>query len=151
MLVIAFGFEKIISSEKTLNVIGFFGGLFLLWMAFNLYRDSRKSVYESSGLCSSSPVFAGVILSVSNPYFFLWWLTIGIKLVSHAKQLGVLAFVLFMLAHWVCDLLWFSFLSFASFKGAKVMGDSTFKFILAICAIVLAGFGVYFIYDAVLG
>jgi len=150
VLVIAFGFEKIISSEKTLNVIGFVGGLFLLWMAFNLYRDSRKPGYESNSLCSSGPVLAGVILSASNPYFIFWWLTIGVKLASHAKQLGVIAFILFMFAHWLCDLLWFSVLSFASFKGAKVMGESTFKFILVVCAIILAGFGIYFIYDSIL-
>ncbi|MBN1457065.1 MAG: LysE family transporter [Sedimentisphaerales bacterium] len=149
ILIIVFGFEKIIGSEKVLDIIGFVGGLFLLWMAFGLYRDIKSPVNANNKLCSSNPTFAGVILSATNPYFLLWWLTIGIKLASSARELGVIAFILFILVHWLCDLVWLGLLSFASFKGAKVMGDSTFKIILGICAIALAGFGGYFIYDSI--
>ncbi len=149
ILVVSFGFEKIISSEPVLNTIGFVGGVFLLLMAWGMFRDIGKPAYVMSKSYSSNPVVAGIVLSATNPYFLFWWVTIGVKLAAQAKQLGVVAFVLFVAAHWLCDLVWLSVLSLASFKGAKVMGDSTFKIILGVCAVALAGFGVKFIYDSV--
>ena len=148
ILVVSFGFEKIIASEQILNAIGFVGGTFLIWMAYGMYRDIKKPAYVNSKSYSSDPIIAGIVLSATNPYFLFWWITIGIKLASHAKQLGVVAFILFIIAHWLCDLIWFTVLSFASFKGAKVMKESTFKMILALCAVAMACFGAKFIYDA---
>ena len=149
ILVVSFGFEKIIASDQIISVIGFVGGLFLLWMAYGMFSDIKKPMHVISQSYSSDPILAGIVLSATNPYFLLWWITIGIKLASQAKQFGVVAFVLFVIAHWLCDLIWFSLLSFASFKGAKVMKDSTFKIILGICAFALACFGTKFIYDSI--
>ena len=149
ILIVSFGFEKITASQTAINVIGFVGGLFLLSMAHSMFRDIKNPAYEMSNSNSARPIVAGIVLSATNPYFLLWWITIGIKLASHARQLGVVAFVLFIIVPSLCDLIWFSLLSFASFKGAKVMKDSTFKIILGVCAIALACFGAKFIYDAI--
>ena len=148
ILVVSFGFEKIITSQIVLDVIGFVGGLFLLSMAYSMFRDIKNPDCEISGNNSANPIIAGIVLSATNPYFLLWWITIGIKLASQARQLGVAAFILFIVVHWLCDLIWFSFLSFASFKGAKVISGSAFKRVLGVCAISLACFGVKFIYDS---
>ncbi|MCK5563967.1 MAG: LysE family transporter, partial [Planctomycetes bacterium] len=48
ILVVSFGFEKIIASQQVLNVIGFVGGLFLLWMAYGMYRDTKKPASVNS-------------------------------------------------------------------------------------------------------
>lgn len=149
ILLVSFGFEKIIASQSVLNVIGFVGGTFLLAMSYGMFRDIKKPMHEISKGYSSNPIIAGIVLSATNPYFLFWWVTIGIKLASQARQLGVIAFILFVIAHWLCDLIWFSILSFSSFKGAKLMSGSAFKWVLGICAVALLCFGTKFVYDSV--
>jgi threonine/homoserine/homoserine lactone efflux protein len=148
VLLIVFGFDRIQNSAAVINTIGLVGGAVLLWMAFGLFRDIRKPTYSPGNSHSRHPVLAGVILSASNPYFLLWWLSVGLKLASQARQLGVFAFVLFTVVHWLCDLVWFQMLSFASFRGAKVMSEKILRIILGLCAVALTGFGVKFIYDS---
>ena len=129
--------------------IGIMGGVFLFWMGIILVRDIRKPGYTAKKTYGTNPVLTGMILSASNPYFLIWWITIGIKLASQARQLGFFAFLLFTIVHWLCDLTWFAMLSFASFKGAKIMSDRNLKIILGICGIALLCYGGYFILDAV--
>jgi len=88
---------------------------------------------------------AGVLLSGGNPYFLIWWATVGLTLITAAQGFGAWAFVLFALAHWSCDLIWLTILSWASFKGSVLLGPRRQRIILALCAVAMFGFGLYFI------
>jgi len=59
------------------------------------------------------------VLTGGQPYFLLWWATVGLTLTNHAMEWGVLALGLFALVHWMCDLGWLEVLSFAGFKGSE--------------------------------
>jgi hypothetical protein len=61
----------------------------------------------------------------------------------------VLAFGLFALTHWLCDLVWLEALSLASFKGSRLLGGRNQRVVLAVCALALLVFGAMFIHDAV--
>ena len=149
ILLVAFGFDSILNSPAILNIIGLIGGAFLLWMGIGLFVNIRNPAYSPGNLYSTGPVLTGVILSATNPYFLFWWMTIGLKLASKARFLGFWAFLLFTLVHWLCDLVWFEALSFASFKGSKVMSDKVLRIVLCICAFALMAFGLKFVYDSV--
>jgi threonine/homoserine/homoserine lactone efflux protein len=149
IILIVFGYDHIRNSPIIINTIGLIGGCVLLWMAFGLFKDAKDPDYKAGDSHSSRPVLAGLILSASNPYFLLWWLSVGLKLATQAQQLGVFAFILFTAVHWLCDLIWFQLLSFASYKGAKVMSPKILRTILGLCALAMTGFGVFFIYDSV--
>jgi len=90
-------------------------------------------------------------ISVANPYFLLWWATVGLTLTSQAMEYGLFVLVLFVLVHWMCDLGWLEVLSFAGFKGSQAFGNRSQQVISMTCAVVLLGFGVKFIYDAAIG
>ncbi len=49
------------------------------------------------------------------------------------------------LVHWSCDLIWLTVLSWASFKGSVLLGPTGQHVVLAICAVAMLGFGLYFI------
>ena len=142
------GFDIFLKSEKTQIVIGFAGGLFLLWMGIGMIRDLQKAEHSCSESYKTGPVMTGFILSVSNPYFLLWWATVGLNLALKAQALGVLALVLFTAVHWLCDLVWLGALSFASFKGSALLSPRRQKFVFGFCAAALVCFGAKFIYDA---
>ena len=149
MVMIVLGADALLKSNFTQMLIGLTGGVFLMLMSTQMLislktPDDQQSKYEKS-----RPVIAGLLLSASNPYFLLWWATIGLALATNAKQLGIWAFVLFAIVHWACDLVWFQALSWASFKGTKLLKRKISNKILLACSIALSGYGLFFIYSAI--
>jgi len=148
MILIVLGMDKLLKSTKTKIIIGLAGGAFLLVMAIQMFTTLGVANEPQTEAVSSSPVLVGIILSAGNPYFLLWWATVGLRLASDASRLGILAFVLFAIVHWLCDFIWLGVLSWASFKGTGLLGPSGQLILLVICSLALLAFGVFFIYTA---
>ena len=149
ILLIILGFSRYFQSSPSQIIIGLAGGAFLLWMALGLFANIKKSIDPAGAFYKTGPIMTGVILSATNPYFTLWWITIGIKLATKGLEFSIAGFILFVLAHWSSDLIWFQFLSFAAFKGGKIMSGRNLKIVFGICATAMMCYGIYFIYGAV--
>ena len=148
MVVIILGLGEYFKLEKVQIVIGLAGGAFLILMAVQSFLGLKGKADTETKTVKDNPILAGIILTASNPYFLLWWATVGLALATRATQWGIWAFALFALAHWSVDLIWLQILSFASFKGSVLLGRHGLRVVLMICAAVLLFFGVYFIYNA---
>ncbi len=127
--------------------IGLVGGVLLALMGLQLLVSLRKSEAGSAGSVERHPFWIGVVLSGANPYFILWWATVGLTLTSRAMEFSFLALGLFALIHWLCDLGWLEILSLAGYKGSQALGGLSQTVISAVCGVMLLGFGVKFIYD----
>ena len=149
MILIVLGMDKILKSTTTQIIIGLAGGTFLLIMAIQMLRSLTDSKNPEANVTKSGPIVAGIVLSGGNPYFLLWWATVGLTLAMTAKGLGIWAFVLFAIVHWLCDFVWLGALSWASFKGTALLGQASQRIVLFICSVALFGFGLFFIYNAV--
>jgi len=150
IVLITLGMKEIIESTPVKIIIGLAGGTFLIIMAVQMLRNPESANKPQVTVSKSAPLLAGVILSGGNPYFFVWWATVGLALATTATGLGVWAFVLFAIVHWLCDLVWLEALSWASFKGSVLLNPRRQRIVLVVCAIVLLGFGALFITGAVL-
>jgi threonine/homoserine/homoserine lactone efflux protein len=148
MIFIILGMDKILKSAPTKITIGLAGGAFLLFMAIGMLRSSRRKDQLNARTARTSPLTAGILLSGGNPYFLIWWATVGLALAMTAKELGIWAFALFAIVHWLCDLAWLTALSWASFKGSVLLGPRTQRIVLLICGLALLAFGLFFIYSA---
>ncbi len=148
MILIILGMDKILKSTSTKIVIGFAGGAFLLVMAIQMLRSLKSAEGQEVKVTKSGPIVAGIVLSGGNPFFLIWWASVGLNLAITATGFGIWAFALFAIVHWLCDLIWFSALSWASFKGAVLLGPRRQKKILLICSLALLVFGLFFIYNA---
>jgi threonine/homoserine/homoserine lactone efflux protein len=149
MVVIVLGVGEYFKLPKVQIIIGLIGGIFLILMALQTLLSLKANGGAEPKALQGKPIAAGIILSISSPYFLLWWATIGMALATQASQWGKLAFVIFALTHWSTDLVWLQLLSWASFKGSTLMGKHGLKIILTFCSIALLGFGLYFIYNAI--
>ena len=145
MILIILGMDELLKSAKTQIVIGLAGGAFLLFMAIQMLRDIRKTDYTPEKSYKTGPILTGFLLSVGNPYFLLWWASVGLALATEATQLGIWAFAMFAVIHWLCDLVWLQVLSWASFKGSALLGPQTQRIVLLVCSLALLFFGLYFI------
>lgn len=148
MILIILGMDKILKSTTTKIVIGFAGGVFLLFMAIQMIRSLSRTQDQEVKVTRSGPVVAGIVLSGGNPFFLIWWASVGLNLAITASGIGIWAFALFAIVHWLCDLIWLSFLSWASFKGSVLLGPRNQRIVLLICSLALFGFGLFFIYNA---
>jgi len=150
ILLVVSGLCDFLRTTPAKIAIGLAGGIVLLWMGYTMLKDARKEEgYTAGGLTSRAPVIAGIILSASNPYFLLWWLTVGVTFANQAAAYNWFVLAAFIFTHWIVDLIWLQFLSYAGFKGAEVMGPKVLKAVLSVCAFALTGFGLFFIFDAV--
>ena len=149
MILIVLGMDKILKSTSTQVVIGLAGGTFLLIMAIQMLNSLRQAVSQAAKPTKGGPIAAGVLLSAGNPYFVLWWATVGLALATTARGLGVWAFVLFAVLHWLCDLAWLCALSWASFKGSVLLGPIIQRIVLVMCSVALLAFGAFFVSRAV--
>ena len=148
IFLIMLGLDRYLKDERAKIAIGLVGGAFLIWMGIGMLREMRKADYNPESAYKSGPIFTGFMLSATNPFFLFWWATVGLPLIGDAMTLGTLALVLFVILHWLCDLVWLQFLSTATNKGSSIMSKRNQKIILGICATALAFFGGKFIYSA---
>ncbi len=149
MVVIILGLGDYFKNQKVQIVIGLAGGIFLILMSVQSFLSLKSKSDSKPKAVRDNPILAGVILTASNPYFLIWWATVGLALATQATQWGIWAFALFALAHWSVDLIWLQILSWASFKGSVLLGRHGLRIVLMICAAALFFFGVFFIYNAV--
>jgi threonine/homoserine/homoserine lactone efflux protein len=146
MILLALGVGGLLAWPSVSIVIGLIGGGFLIFLGVQMFRGLAAAGSGGVPTAGGGPLTAGIVLSAGNPYFLLWWATAGLVLITQARtDFGVWAFVLLALTHWSCDLIWLSALSWASFKGSVLLGPKSQRVVLALCAVAMFGFGLYFI------
>ncbi|MBS7628546.1 LysE family transporter, partial [Candidatus Bathyarchaeota archaeon] len=126
----------------------FAGGLMLGIMGFQMFRLRGEVEYEGGDVKSTS-IVSGVAATGANPYFFLWWATIGSALVAASRMFGFRGFILFALTHWLCDFFWYLLISRAVFKSSRFWGLKVQRMIFSVCAFTLMFFAAWFLYSAV--
>ena len=150
IVLIVLGPGRILKLPAAQIAIGLAGGAFLLVMATQMLSSLRSAEEFEAKFSGSTPLLTGVLLSATNPYFLLWWATIGLALATTAANLGIWAFALFAIVHWLCDFVWLCALSWASFKGSVLLGPRVRWIVLLICAAAMLVFGLCFVYKAVM-
>lgn len=149
MLLIYFGFAQFLASNLTQKIIGLIGGLIMIYMGFQMVKTEKKTNEEYEKVKHSALV-AGIVTTGANPYFLLWWATVGAVLIMNATIFGFAGFLIFAIVHWLCDLLWNTFVSVTVFKSRRFWTKRVQKIIFGFCFMVLTGFGIWFIVSALL-
>ncbi len=148
MILIIVGVGRVFENDWVKVGIGLAGGAFLLAMGGQLLCSLRRNEPVSEISNGRHPFWDGLILSVGNPYFLLWWATVGLALATRAVAFGIHGFALFALIHWLCDLVWLEMLSLATYKGSELLAGRGQKIVLAVCGGAMLLFGGKFILDA---
>ena len=147
MFALFYGFGYLLDFSYVTAAIGLMGGIVLLFMAVGMLR-SINSVISPSVSSLNSPMTSGVLLTIANPYFLVWWVTVGATLIMRSIGFGVFAFLTFAVLHWLCDFAWCYFLSILSFNGGRFFGHGFQKSMFAFCGVFLLVFGGKFVADA---
>jgi threonine/homoserine/homoserine lactone efflux protein len=148
ILLILFGFTVWLKAGYARLIMEIAGGFVLCWMGHSMFKLARSQIdLEKQDLPYPSLV-AGALTTAANPYFFLWWATVGSVLVLKAESLGLLAVILFIVVHLSADFLWCQCVSLASHRLQHVLSGRIQKGLLIMCSLLLFGFGIWFLLDA---
>jgi len=92
-----------------------------------------------------NPVTGGMVVSMSNPYWWVWWATIGFAfMVQFEVSLNQWPKLLaFFLGHEAGDMIWYVIVSFLSFFGIRHLNKKAYRGILIFCGCFMTGFGIY--------
>jgi len=139
----------------SINFISFIGGISLI--AFGILfvvkiiskNNKHNYIIESSRI--EKPVIAGMLFTGINPFFFLWWISVGIKLISDSiALLGYPIGIAFLfLVHVWMDYAWLGLTSYFASRGISVLRSQYHKFIILILTIPLFYYGINFVLTAI--
>jgi len=147
MILIALGFGELVKTPSVSASIAIAGEGVLIYMGFRMLKAYRNKISNVNQV-SRTPLMAGIMLSIGNPYFIIWWATVGATLVITAVKFGIVVFFLFAITHWSIDLIWYYTLSLTTFKASSIWGEKFSKLVFVFCGAILVFFGGMFIYYA---
>ena len=94
------------------------------------------------------PLIAGILLSALNPFFIIWWLAIGFKLISDAMILWSFGGILIMLVlHIWMDFVWLGAVSFFASKSSGILSNRNYKVLMLGISGMLIYFGITFLIE----
>lgn len=148
---LVFGLDHWLAREVVRGLLSSVGGVLLVAMGLHMVWTSRTAarqaletrVNEQQAL--HGPILAGVLTSLSNPYWTIWWATIGLGYAAVALERGLPGIASFYTGHISSDLAWFGLVAAAVASGRKVCSPGVYRTVLVLCGIALLGLGGWFL------
>jgi len=149
VLILITGVAEIFKSPAFELYMGLVGGSSLIILGVIILRNSSRQVsslkLNADGL-NVGPFIGGIIVSISNPAFFLWWAVIGLPMLGQARDfagiMGIYAWTIGILA---AVFLWYGGISFISAQGKERIPRNLFFSISLACGLFLILMGIFFI------
>ena len=162
ILALTAGLAAVLVRAEVTAVIATVGGGFLTWMGYTTGRDAlsgrvelavAREPHPETGRTEPAPGGAarlmglGIATSLSNPYFTLWWATIGLGYITLSLERGMAGLVAFYSGHILADLAWYSLVAGAVAGSGRFLTAKIYRGVLAVCGFFLVLLGAYFIYS----
>ena len=145
------GLAPLLTLEPVFILISLAGSAVLLWMAIGMLRALPGMVMATSGgdAAERNLVLSGIVLSLVNPYWSIWWATIGLGYILHSLKAGPMGVTAFFSGHVMGDLFWYAAVSAAIWKGRRLLSDRGYRILIAACAVCLIIFSGLFAWSGV--
>jgi threonine/homoserine/homoserine lactone efflux protein len=146
VILLYLGAGELLKNHTVMGSIGIIGGITLLWMAYEAFRFSGNASTGGNGrLLNGSAYVAGIVTSLSNPYWVVWWVTIGLSYIVLSFKYGIRGIIIFYAGHILADLVWYSIVALSFSFMKRFISTKGFRVITIISGIIFAGFSVYFV------
>ena len=132
------------------TIISIFGALTLFGFAalqIKTIVGKKKNILKKP---KQGPIITGIVFSVLNPFFIIWWITIGFKLISDAMMIWAFAGILivFVLHVWM-DFAWLGITAFLASKSRKIISNKNYKIMMLGLSLTLIYFGITFLMEII--
>lgn len=154
IMALLLGFSVVLINPTVVRIIGAVGGSLLVYFGSNIVLDVVRGrisldwdgpTTSSAASWKENPVLGGIAISMANPYWWVWWATIGLAFmlqfdISLANRSRLVAF---FVGHEMGDLLWYLLVSCVAFLGRRYLSKKAYSILLACCGLFMIAFGLY--------
>ena len=150
ILLLAFGVLSLEAFPAFKPTISIVGGITLIGFSIIqiIFAIKKK---QNTVQTRYSPLLIGIIFSALNPFFIIWWLTIGMKMITDALILASMVGLAFMfITHIWMDYAWLTTIAHLAKKGVKVIDSKYYSILLLGLSGALIYLGVNFISEALI-
>lgn len=155
VLLISLGLAAGMASPVARAVVGTLGGLTLLFIGGSYLlsvargRMELPDQQESVAPRSYWALFAlGVATTLSNPFWYVWWVTVAAGYLAQAQALGVATVAAFYIGHISADFAWDSFLSVTASAGTRILTNRRYQALIVLTGGFMIYLGVVFLTTA---
>ena len=155
LLVVALilGLGPVLKDSLVMGIVALVGGGMLVWMGIDMIRSSAEaSLNNAEGAKESKkgphPVFVGLLASLANPYWTLWWATVGLGYLVMSMRYGAAGIAVFFAGHLTADYAWYVLIALGISRGKRLLKDTSYRLIIRACGLILTGFGGWFLWSA---
>lgn len=154
VVALVFGLDRFLDNDWVVSIIGLIGGTMLIGMGILMFRQGWRQaalpLETSPNLVENRRmILSGILVSMSNPYWFIWWATVGMTYLLWAMELGTGGVAAFFSGHILSDLSWYALVAFVIATGRKVINDTVYSWLLVVCGLALIGLGLYFVVSGI--
>ena len=130
------------------TIISILGAITLFVFATLQIKTALRKEKTKISNPKQGPLVAGILLSALNPFFIIWWLSIGFKLISDAMILWSFGGILIMLVlHIWMDFVWLGAVSFFASKSSGILSNRNYKVLMLGISGMLVYFGITFLIE----
>lgn len=148
ILLIYFGFARFFQYSIVQFVLSVLGSGMILWLGISMFR-ARVEVTQQGKDLPYNAFTAGILTSAFNPFFLLWWATIGSMLIMRILDFGTAGLIAFVIVHWLCDLAWLSLVSAVIYRTHSLWGAKFQEWLFIAGSLLLVGFGFWFLVSGI--
>jgi threonine/homoserine/homoserine lactone efflux protein len=158
VILLTTGLIRYARANAVRGAIGVVGGLVLLLLAYLSFGISPKAVTQAMAGAAGGAAGAavgprqvvelvglGAAMSVTNPYWWLWWATIGTAHIGWATRRGRAGGGTYLTGHVLADVVWYSAISIALGLGQAFLSHGVLRGIYVGSAVFLAAMGLMFV------
>jgi threonine/homoserine/homoserine lactone efflux protein len=148
VVALVFGVGPLLKKTPVFVATALLGSLVLLWMAYGMLRSLPRLTLavQPRREAGRNLVVAGILLSLANPYWTIWWVSIGLGYITQSLALGMLGVTAFFMGHILADFAWYAAVAAGVWKGKRFMSDRAYRGLIAACAFFLIFFAGMFGY-----
>ncbi|MHA2112843.1 MAG: LysE family transporter [Candidatus Hodarchaeales archaeon] len=154
IIVLLLGLGPLISNKESVIIIGLIGGAILILFGLFLIKDLLTNKIrvkdiiinqENKLTVTNHPIVGGILISMSNPYWWLWWAVIGLNFMTQfsVSLSNLPEFWGFFLGHELGDFAWYGSITIGIGITHNFITDKVYKIIIVCCSIFMIGFGIY--------
>ena len=148
VILLGIGVFSLESFPEFRTIISILGAITLFVFAALQIRAVLKEKQVAITNRKQGALITGVLLSGLNPFFIIWWLTIGFKLISDAMLIWAFSGMLIMFGlHIWMDFAWLGGISFLASKSTKILSNKNYKILMIGLSGMLIYFGITFLQE----
>jgi threonine/homoserine/homoserine lactone efflux protein len=154
LIILATGLVTFDYAKKYGGIIGLIGGIAILAFAglqiTSIFKGKKGPKKNFNSMSGKGPFIGGIILSAFNPFFVLWWFTVGLKLMVDSQVFGVVngLVFLFVLHIWM-DYVWLGGTAYVASMAAFVLRSKYYTILILGLTVLLIYYGASFVTGAV--